>query len=69
MRGKVDVSPRMMVSVGITPAYAGKSDDSCYTTEYELGSPPRMRGKGVAIIKAQYKVGITPAYAGKSQTK
>ena len=31
----------------------------------ELGSPPRMRGKGAVKIKAQLQAGITPAYAGK----
>ena len=30
------------------------------------GSPPRMRGKGIADDEASATVGITPAYAGKS---
>ena len=29
------------------------------------GSPPRMRGKGVAQINKAAQIGITPAYAGK----
>ena len=33
-----------------------------------LGSPPRMRGKGVSQTFKLAKDGITPAYAGKSQT-
>ena len=32
-----------------------------------LGSPPRMRGKGVQSRDKRVGVGITPAYAGKSQ--
>ncbi len=32
----------------------------------ELGSPPRVRGKGQANIGAHFTAGITPACAGKS---
>ena len=31
-----------------------------------LGSPPRMRGKGITLAGAFFDEGITPAYAGKS---
>ena len=31
-----------------------------------LGSPPRMRGKGVVDVLVSEPLGITPAYAGKS---
>ena len=31
-----------------------------------LGSPPRMRGKAVAIFRQLHHGRITPAYAGKS---
>ena len=31
-----------------------------------LGSPPRMRGKGLQPVPRRAGVGITPAYAGKS---
>ena len=31
-----------------------------------LGSPPRVRGKGVVHVFVPEKLGITPAYAGKS---
>ena len=31
-----------------------------------MGSPPRMRGKGIADDEARAAVGITPACAGKS---
>ena len=30
-----------------------------------LGSPPHMRGKGIAYVFVSEKLGITPAYAGK----
>ena len=32
-----------------------------------LGSPPRMRGKGIAIFRQLHHGRITPAYAGKSR--
>ena len=32
----------------------------------QLGSPPRMRGKGPLPGKGREPFGITPAYAGKS---
>ena len=32
----------------------------------EMGSPPRMRGKGIEPSAPVLPVGITPAYAGKS---
>ena len=31
------------------------------------GSPPRMRGKGLSLIRRTLTTGITPAYAGKSK--
>ena len=31
-----------------------------------LGSPPRMRGKGIGKAAGDDNFGITPAYAGKS---
>ena len=30
-----------------------------------MGSPPRMRGKGQALLANDAGIGITPAYAGK----
>ena len=33
-----------------------------------IGSPPRMRGKGIQQGDCWVTVGITPAYAGKSET-
>ena len=37
----------------------------CFNME-PLGSPPRMRGKGRALLCSSPSPGITPAYAGKS---
>ena len=49
----------------VSPAYAGKSHSYLNSTFLNLGSPPRMRGKGYAAGFAMYFDGITPAYAGK----
>ena len=32
---------------------------------FATGSPPRMRGKGIAVLLVDGQAGITPAYAGK----
>ena len=32
---------------------------------FKLGSPPRVRGKGIVHVFVPEKLGITPAYAGK----
>ena len=53
----------------VSPAYAGKSHSYLNSTFLNLGSPPRMRGKGgrsgLQIVPRR----ITPAYAGKSFTR
>ena len=46
MRGKVFVTEFVIVQIGITPAYAGKSDQNVIITILHKGSPPPMRGKG-----------------------
>ena len=33
-----------------------------------VGSPPRMRGKGISVVGMIQLIGITPAYAGKSRS-
>ena len=66
MRGKaLELFGRAVVD-GITPAYAGKSAHGLFRPVSERGSPPRMRGKGVAHPTGGIVLGITPAYAGKS---
>ena len=50
----------------VSPAYAGKSHSYLNSTFLNLGSPPRMRGKGERKRRHSNPRGITPAYAGKS---
>ena len=49
----------------VSPAYAGKSATSRPAAISRLGSPPRMRGKGLVCLERDIRVGITPACAGK----
>ena len=49
----------------VSPAYAGKSHSYLNSTFLNLGSPPRMRGKGLHHRADRGGSGITPAYAGK----
>ena len=65
MRGKVPYRRETKFSVGITPAYAGKSTSNTVSGKTNQGSPPPMRGKVATTgTKSTYKR-ITPAYAGK----
>ena len=66
MRGKENSSPKRLPTIGITPAYAGKSIRTRTGTSAPRGSPPRMRGKVTATPANAGATGITPAYAGKS---
>ena len=66
MRGKVNQQRVDKQSVRITPAYAGKSQNSLEIFLIMLGSPPPMRGKVTAEINSASDIRITPAYAGKS---
>ena len=50
----------------VSPAYAGKSHSYLNSTFLNLGSPPRMRGKGTDTWYHLSFLRITPAYAGKS---
>ena len=49
----------------VSPAYAGKSHSYLNSTFLNLGSPPRMRGKGLHHRADRGGSGITPAYTGK----
>ena len=51
---------------GDHPRVCGEKFDLDCTCVTELGSPPRMRGKGGATSDIILHPGITPAYAGKS---
>ena len=88
MRGKAVSGAELTIPVGITPAYAGKSNSQkivelrrgdhprvCGEKSFgfirdnvEMGSPPRMRGKGILDRASGAKTWITPAYAGKRRT-
>ena len=48
------------------PRVCGEKALLCLSLQQILGSPPRMRGKGIATPVQGSISGITPAYAGKS---
>ena len=48
------------------PRVCGEKPCRWHHPAIQLGSPPRMRGKGVFRIVNAEQTGITPAYAGKS---
>ena len=47
------------------PRVCGEKSESYAIMGVTLGSPPRMRGKGVRHREGAHSPGITPAYAGK----
>ena len=49
------------------PRVCGEKMYGLLGASFALGSPPRMRGKGIKQCYARVAVGITPAYAGKSR--
>ena len=67
MRGKANCDKIAIENPGITPAYAGKRNHANSCNVLETGSPPPMRGKGVAYRGDNIVDRITPAYAGKSE--
>ena len=65
-RGKALISPVVSSISRITPACAGKSQNSCFQNR-STWDHPRVRGEKVDAISALVKeTGITPACAGKS---
>ena len=54
---------------GDHPRVCGEKGSLTRVCLVELGSPPRMRGKGWVVAVAVAFLGITPAYAGKSAAK
>ena len=48
------------------PRVCGEKKRSRQGAPCVAGSPPRMRGKFIAVDRYQVALGITPAYAGKS---
>ncbi len=69
MRGKESIAVGIGDGIGITPAYAGKSDLTSGTQTLLQGSPPHVRGKAASAELYFCALGITPAYAGKSIIK
>ena len=51
------------------PRVCGEKGKITSTAEWQMGSPPRMRGKVDDVPGVVVHGGITPAYAGKSQTE
>ena len=66
MRGKRAPCHFEDFPVGITPAYAGKTEADVPAMVNCLGSPPRMRGKQLGCDECHCGSGITPAHAGKT---
>ena len=56
----------MLKQMGDHPRVCGEKSQSTSASPRALGSPPRMRGKGVKQSNSRIRMGITPAYAGKS---
>ena len=69
VRGKGPAGQILVVSVGIIPAYAGKSKEHIKNGLRPPGSPPRMRGKEQDAGCTESAAGITPARAGKSSLR
>ena len=65
MRGKASLILVVIGSIGITPAYAGKSGGTTTPPGCSVGSPPPMRGKDCPHSLPAVRSRITPAYAGK----
>ena len=66
MRGKGSLNWYGHFSCGITPAYAGKSEDLFYAEVVEEDHPRLCGEKAVRHAINFPEHGITPAYAGKS---
>ena len=64
--GKRRTLPKTLSSSQDHPRACGEKEDLGKINTEEWGSPPRMRGKVVAINIGMEEEGITPAHAGKS---
>ena len=63
--GKSLWSGSVRVWVWDHPRVCGEKVAVCHDHASGVGSPPRMRGKGQALLADDLRVGITPACAGK----
>ena len=64
--GKRDKPLVIVSTITDHPRVCGEKQHHVTVRAATLGSPPRMRGKGVVYVFVSEKFGITPAYAGKS---
>ena len=69
MRGEQALPDPDRDLVGITPAYAGRTDIARGPWSRVKGSPPRMRGEPCLPPHPAPLPGITPAYAGRTPTQ
>ena len=53
---------------GDHPRACGEKSTGLMCQGGEIGSPPRVRGKGIYLRSELFHIGITPARAGKSMT-
>ena len=65
MRGKDHPHVHLMIAVKDHPRVCGEKMLIKGKRGYDMGSPPRMRGKVGAEATPEPFIGITPAYAGK----
>ena len=65
--GKSRSQPRLPCTGRDHPRVCGEKLSVCMALKYPVGSPPRMRGKGVSLSGHISVKRITPACAGKSR--
>ena len=66
MRGKVTSGSTASPLLADHPRLCGEKALTVSTMLFQIGSPPPMRGKVIAMNTTQTGDRITPAYAGKS---
>ena len=67
MRGKGDKATERNPFREDHPRLCGEKLVNVIPCRSASGSPPPMRGKGLADESREYRTRITPAYAGKSR--
>ena len=65
MRGKVNLLPLHTVSIGITPAYAGKSFNARFTKNDPEDHPRLCGEKQAVIVRERFTRGSPPPMRGK----
>ena len=64
--GKSEFRRAWVSGSGDHPRACGEKSSAASSSDWLLGSPPRMRGKDLPLVLAHNEAGITPAHAGKS---